>query len=214
MTTLATPISLTDIPQHVVLYDVSYELYKRLLGEVGEQHIRMNFDRGTLEIMSPLSKHEKWKKIIARMIELLSLERSIPVGSLGSTTFAHDELEKGLEPDECYYVQNEPAVRNKDRINLPEDPPPDLVVEIDITHRAVNREAIYAAMGVPEIWRFGRKRLESLHLNATGTYEPKPASRAFPFLQIADVERFLQMLPERSEHEMMLAWRDWLRRLP
>ena len=91
--------------QHVVLHDVSWDLYQHLLAEVGDGALRMTFDNGSLEIMSPLPKHELWKKRIGRMIEIVSLELDIPMESLGSTTFARQDLQKGLEPDECYYIQ-------------------------------------------------------------------------------------------------------------
>ena len=131
---------------------------------MGDQNRRLTYDSGELEIMSPLPEHEDWKKAIGGLVEILTLELDIPMRRLGSTTFRQKALQKGLEPDECYYIANEAAVRGKRRFDLRRDPPPDLVVEIDITHRAIDREKIYAAMGVPEIWRFDGRRLACLHL--------------------------------------------------
>src|SRR5215216_7161905 len=163
--TLAPDIpSLDDLPQHVLLQGISWEVYEALLRELGDQNLRLTYDSGELEIMSPIPEHESWKKLFARMIEIISLEMNIPMWPLGSTTFKQKNLKKGLEPDEGYYVANEAAVRWKKRLDLRRDPPPDLVVEIDITHRAVDREIIYAALGVPEIWRFDGRRLTCLHL--------------------------------------------------
>ena len=143
----AEPAASTSSP--IVLHDVSWELYESLLREIGDQHVLVTYDNGSMEIMSPLPEHEIWKGIIGRMIEALTEELNIPIASLGSTTFRRRDLAKGLEPDECYYIQHEAQVRNKKRLNLRSDPPPDLVIEIDISHRDLDRESIYAAMGVP-----------------------------------------------------------------
>ena len=157
----------TDLPAPgVLLTGVSWDLYEELLRVVGDRPIRMSYDRGDLEIMSPLPKHEKWKKIIGWMVEVLSMELDIPMEPLGSTTFRRNVLAKGLEPDECYYIANEAAVRNKDEIDLKKDPPPDLAIEIELTHRSVNRERIYAGLGVPGLWRFDGERADRLAADA------------------------------------------------
>jgi len=140
------------------------------------------------------------------------MERGIPIGSLGSTTFRRKDLAKGLEPDECYYIQHESAVRGKKRIELPADPPPDLAVEIDITHREIDRESIYAALGVPEIWVFDGQRLSAIVLSE-GKYRASETSAAFAFLQVADLERFIGMVEKTDETTVMRAFRDWIRGL-
>ena len=198
--------------EHFVLRNVGWELYEMLLKEIGDRPIHITFDQGDLELMSPLPEHERWKRTIGRLIELLSLERSIPIGSLGSTTFRRKDLAKGLEPDECYYIQHESAVRGKKRIELPADPPPDLAVEIDITHREIDRESIYAALGVPEIWVFDGQRLSAMVLRE-GKYRASETSAAFPFLKVADLERFIGMVEKTDETTVMRAFRDWVRGL-
>ena len=203
-------LSYESLPQHFVLEDVSWELYKTLLRETGHRNVRITYDRGRLELVSPLPKHEKWKSLIGRLIEVLSMELRLPVAALGSTTFKRKKLRKGLEPDECYYIANEAAVRSLDRIDLRKDPPPDLVVEIDVTYRAIKREVIYAAMGVPEVWKYDRRGLTFLKLDG-GKYRRVEASLWFPWLRPEDVERFLRMLPEKDQTSVVLAWRDWVR---
>jgi len=198
--------------EHFVLRNVGWELYEMLLKEIGDRPIHITFDQGSLELMSPLPEHERWKRTIGRLIELLSLERSIPIGSLGSTTFRRKDLAKGLEPDECYYIQHESAVRGKKRIELPDDPPPDLAVEIDITHREIDRESIYAALGVPEIWVFDGQRLSAMVLRE-GKYRASETSAAFPFLKVGDLERFIGMVEKTDETTVMRAFRDWVRGL-
>ena len=198
--------------EHFVLRNVGWELYEMLLKEIGDRPIHITFDQGSLELMSPLPEHERWKKLIGHLIAILALERGIPIGSLGSTTFRRKDLAKGLEPDECYYIQHESAVRGKKRIELPADPPPDLAVEIDITHREIDRESIYAALGVPEIWVFDGQRLSAMVLRE-GKYRASETSAAFPFLKVADLERFIGMVEKTDETTVMRAFRDWVRGL-
>jgi Uma2 family endonuclease len=207
MTATAAPISPAG-NQHLILHDVSWKLYTQLLREVGNRAIRMTFNEGELEIMSPLPEHEKYKKRIGRMIEIISLESNIPMEPLGSTTFALEDLLKGLEADECYYIQHSAEIRGKKRLNLTIDPPPDLAVEVDITSRSIRREPIYAALGVPEIWRFANSRLAILHLGAKGTYRTASRSKSFPFLPITSFESFLLRLEDEEQTSVLREFRD------
>ena len=159
--------------------------------------------------MSPLPEHEKVKKQIADMFAFLAVELDVPMCRLGSTTFRREDLAKGLEPDECYYIQNEPAVRGKRTIDLPDDPPPDLVVEVELTSWSIDRMAIYASLGVPEVWRWRADRLAFLHL-VDGQYRPAAMSLAFPWLASADVQRFVRVDTE-NETALLRSWRDWVR---
>jgi Uma2 family endonuclease len=201
--------SIGDV-QHIVLDDVSWELYEKLLREVGDRAIRMTYDEGRLEIMSPIAEHEDPKKVIARMIEMLTLELNMPMKSLGSTTFRRKDKAKGLEPDECYYFREEKKMRGRKRLDLRRDPPPELVVEIDITSRSIDREPIYAALGVPEIWRYDGRKLQCLQLH-DGDYAARKHSLAFPFLHPGDLEQFLRLLPDRGETAIMKAFVAWVR---
>jgi len=201
--------SLDDLPQYVLLQGISWEVYEALLREVGDQNKRLTYDSGELEIMSPLPEHEAWKKAIGGLVEILALELDIPMRRLGSTTFKQKTLQKGLEPDECYYVANEAAVRGKRRFDLRRDPPPDLVVEIDISPRAVDREAIHAAMGVPEVWRFDGTTLVAMELSG-GSYRPRPGSIAFPALDVARLMPFVEMFGVRGTTATRRAFRKWV----
>jgi Uma2 family endonuclease len=214
----------------VLLSGVSWELYEQLLHVVGDRPLRLTYDEGELEIMPPLRLHEKFKKLIGRMIEVLSLELRIPMECAGSTTFRRKRLAKGLEPDECYYIAHEAEVRSGEEFDLERDPPPDLVVEIDITHRPVNRKRIYAALGVPELWSFDGERLIALELvphavrdarGATSTnkaeirkrkYVPIKKSLAFPFLEVGELAQFLTLADEAGETAAIFAFQDWVRR--
>ena len=161
--------------------------------------------------MSPLPWHEKVKKLIGRMIELASLELMIPVSSLGSTTWKRRGLKKGLEADECYYVQHEHMIRGKKRVDLDRDPPPDLAVEVDITHHPFDRPSVYAALRVNEIWRYDGKRVTFLKLSNDGSYRPIDASEAIPALTPQVIDRFLAMFESTDETSLMRAFQEWLR---
>jgi Uma2 family endonuclease len=212
MPTKISRIRLED-QQHMVLHDVSWDLYKQLLREIGDRPIRMTFDNGSLEMMSPLPRHEKWGNRIGRMIEIISLELNLPIEPLGSTTFKSKRLKKGIEPDECYYVQNAEAVRGKDRFNLAVDPPPDLAVEVDITRRSIKREPIYRALGVRELWRFRNRQLSVLLLNSQKAYMPSTTSTAFPFLPMAIFESYLPRMEHEEQTAVLREFRDWVRTL-
>ena len=211
--TLAADIPL-DRQQHIVLDEIPWDLYEHLLEVVGDRPVRITYFRGRIEIMSPLYTHERWKKVIARLVEVLSLELNIPMASAGSTTFRRKDEEAGLEPDECYYVQHSAAVTGKDRLDLPADPPPDLAIEIDITRRSIPRQPIYAAFGVPELWRFDGKKLEFMNLDQGRRYQPVPQSLAFPFLRPADLQRFLDRIPAEDEFSVLRDFQQWVRTLP
>lgn len=212
--TLSSPQKSLVDQQHIVLDEVSWEFYEHLLDEVGDRPIRVTYDSGSLEIMAPLNVHEYWKKRIGQLIELMCLERDIKVIPAGSTTFKLEEKEKGLEPDECYYIQHADAIRYKDNLDLTIDPPPDLAVEIDITSRSIARQPIYAALGVPELWRFDGKQLGVLRLGPDGQYTAQDGSSVFPFLSMADFNQFLMRFAKEEHNAIVRAFRDWVVRLP
>ena len=194
----------------VVLHGVSWECYEMLLDQVEDQHIRINYDNGELEFMPPLPLHERWKTILRSLVEALAFELEIPLGMLGSTTFRRQAAAKGLEPDECYYIQHESLIRGKMELDLSVDPPPDLAIEIDITHSSIDREAIYAGLKVPEVWRFNADRLEFLHLTEAG-YSRRENSLAFAFLRRSELERFLMQWGTVDDMTFVRQFRDWVR---
>ena len=196
--------------QHFVLEDASWELYEKLLRDIGDRPIRVTYDQGRMEIMSPLPEHERPKRAIGRMIEMLAFETNLPMISLGSTTFRQKDKAKGLEPDECFYFRNEAKVRGRKRLDLRRDPPPELVVEIDVTSRSVPRQPIYASLGVPEIWRYDSARVQCLHL-ISGTYHPRKMSLVFPFLEPARLGQFLNELPDRDDTSILRGFTEWVR---
>src|SRR5262249_35357138 len=131
--------------------------------------------------------------------------------SYGSMTFKRRALKRGLEPDECYWIQNEPLMRHKDQVDLAVDPPPDLVIEIDWTRSALDRQSIYEAMRVPEVWRYNGQVLRVDLLGADGKYVEGQVSGAFPFLPISEVERFMGMRKTLAETDLARQFRAWVR---
>jgi Uma2 family endonuclease len=207
--TLASVDISPHVDQHIVFDDVSWDFYEHLLREVGNGAIRITYDRGRLEIMSPLPKHERWGEWIGRLIELMCLERSIPVESLGSTTFRNRAKRGGLEPDQCFYIANADRAREiNDAFDPATDPPPDLAVEIDITRRSIDREPIYAALRVPELWRFDGEHLTALHRSAKGKYVKRARSLSFPFLNVAEFERFVLRMNDKDQIRVLREFRE------
>lgn len=195
---------------HVTLRGIPWAGYVAFHDAVGERPVRVNYDDGVMEIMTISSEHESAKKRIAGLVEDLAIELSVEIAPRGSTTFRSERIRKALEPDECYYVANERKIRAKKKIDLRRDPPPDLVIEIDISYHEVDREAMYAEIGVPELWRFDGKRLAFFHLEA-GAWVAIARSASFPAVRPADLLRFLRMVPRRGEMAMRRAFREWVR---
>ncbi len=138
--------------QTVILHDISWDEFEAILVDLGESRgSRIAYDQGKLEIMTPLPEHEVNKIYVSNFVEILLEELDLEFCPLGSTTFKNQSMLKGIEPDSCFYIQNEAAIRGKNRLDLTIDPPPDLVLEIDLTNRS--HPEIYQSLGVPELWR-------------------------------------------------------------
>lgn len=209
-TLAAKPRPATD-GQRFVLYSVGWEGYQTLLKLVGDRPIRLTYDRGNLELRSPGCEHERQKSRLGFAVEAVAEELDIPLVAAGSTTFHREDKDRGLEPDECYYLTSAGRVHDWNHVNLAIDPPPDLAIEIEITRSALDRQGIYAALGIPEVWRFDGTALVVLLLRAEGTYAPSETSAAFPFLPMAEVARFLREHDPRNDTRWGRAFREWVR---
>src|ERR1043165_7403532 len=198
--------------QRVTLYNVRWETYERLLADLQDSSApRLTYDRGTLEIMSPSSEHERYNRTAAQIVEELAVEMNINVDSLGSTTFRREDIDRGFEPDSCFYIQNAASVRGKKRINLSVDPPPDLVIEIDITNPSLDKFPIFAQAGVPEVWRFDGSRLAIYELSG-GEYRERDTSIAFP-AAAGDITAFIKESEVMDRPEWVRKLRVWARGL-
>lgn len=194
-----------------VLHGVSWQFYEACLAELGDRNIRLTYDRGTLEFMTPSQRHDRSKRLLARLLEALTEELGIEIGSYGSTTWRREDLQLGLEPDECYYIEHEPQVRGRETIDLAVDPPPDLAIEVEVTRRVVDRLGIYAALGVREIWRHAGDRFQVLALGHDGQYRESDRSPSFPFLPIDELNGFLARRNEQGETTWIRSFREWVR---
>jgi Uma2 family endonuclease len=194
--------------QHIVLRDVSWKSYQ-LIGEAlgARRGLRITFDRGVLEIMAKSRLHEKLSLLLAQIIIILCQELRIPRDSAGSTTLDREDLERGIEPDQCFYLINEPRIRGREQIDLAVDPPPDLAVEIDVSRSSIGRLAIYAAIGIPEAWRFDGKKLEIRQLGADGKYVLVAASRYFPNIPVVEMQSVLERWDEADEESLLQVFR-------
>ncbi len=199
-------------PRHgVVLHAVSWSTYQSLIHDLGDDPgKRLTYDQGNLEIMVPLPPHERYKSRLSRIVEVTTEETATEIASLGSTTWSRNDLQRGLEPDACFYIQHEQAIRSKEEIDLTVDPPPDLAIEVDNTYSSLNRLAIYAALGVPEVWRFDGETL-TLYRLEEGQYVIQETSTALPLLSQADILRFLQASQTMGETSWVRAFRQWVR---
>lgn len=195
---------------HLVLRGVSWELYEALRAIDANYHIRMTYDQGTLEMMSPSEGHEETAALIGRMIETLTEELGIPLRSRRSTTWKRHDLELALEADECYYIKNFAAVAGRRTVDLQVDPPPDLAVESEYSRNIVAKLPIYASLGIPEIWRSDGAAIIALHLE-DGQYQAKEFSWNLPFLRVADLSPFLLRLEGADETAWIRTFRAWVR---
>ena len=194
----------------VVLRGVSWTTYRALSQDLeSEPGRRLTYSQGMLEIMVPLPPHEVYKKLMGRLVEVITEETETEIRSLGSTTWRRDDLRKGLEADECYYIQHEQAVRGKAEIDLTIDPPPDLAIEVDNTSSSMNRMEIYAALAVPEVWRYDGATL-TIECLVDGVYVAQEASAVLP-VQRGDILRFLQVSQTMGETSWVREFRRWVR---
>jgi Uma2 family endonuclease len=205
------PATSTDTEQRFVLYNVGWHGYETMLQLVGDRPIRLTYDRGNLELMWPSPKHEKSKRLHDILIQAIVEELEIPCFGAVSTTWRREDLDRGLEPDECYYFFDHAEQYQDKEIDLSVDPPPDLAIEIDITRSSLDRQAIYAALGVPELWRFHGESLRVSRLRADGTYEACATSPAFPFLPIDEVVRLLKQGATMDHSRWGRMVREWIR---
>jgi Uma2 family endonuclease len=195
--------------QQLLLEDVSWQQLESILGELGESRAaRLSYSNGLLEIMVPLPEHEKAKEIIGDMVKILLEERQIAFEPLGSTTLKNERMNQAVEPDACFYIQNQAAVIGKNRLDMSVDPPPDLAIEIDLTSRTQLDN--YQILGVPELWRYARRGLQINVLQA-GRYVESDFSPTFPGIPIVElVNRYVQQSQVSGRTQAIQAFRSWV----
>jgi Uma2 family endonuclease len=199
--------------QRVILSNVSWQTFEQLLKELGDKRAtRLAYNEGLLEIMSPLGPHENSNRFIESLIGAIADELNLNLKRFGSLTLKREKKLKGAEPDSCYYLQNEPLVRSKQEIDLDNDPPPDLVLEIDITSGSLDKRPIYVAIGVPELWRYNGNKLEVFVLQPSSQdYQQVNQSPTFPWMPLDVIPRFIRQSLVDGETATLRAFRAWVR---
>jgi Uma2 family endonuclease len=199
--------------QIVVLSPVSWETYQSLTADLSEtSSVRLTYEGGVLEIMSPSAEHEMWNRQIERLIGIALLETGTNGRFLGSTTFKHPEESCGFEPDSCYYIQRFSQVKGLQKIDLSQHPAPDLVVEINVSQPLKSdRTGLFARLGIPEIWYFSDNQLKILHLSQ-GAYQERDRSLALPILTAQVLNEFLERLFETEDISLFQDFQSWVRK--
>jgi Uma2 family endonuclease len=203
-----------EAERRIVLRNIRWETYEAILTDHESASApRFTYDRGELEIMSPMMLHEVANRSLARLVDLVLVEQVADWLNLGSTTIVCKERQRGFEPDTCFYIQSELDTRESRNIDLERDPPPDLVIEVAFTTPHVNRLGVIAALGVPEVWRYDGRRMDVLTLEQV-SYVPSERSLAIPSIFATDVSA--QMLDVFDIGH--LAWtrrvQAWVKSLP
>lgn len=193
----------------LMLDNVSWEEYEQLLEDLGDDYaVNIFYDRGRLKIMSPSSSHEMYAELIQDMARMIAYRMDIDLESRGSTTFKR-KRQRGAEPDTCFYIQNASRIIGIRRIDLATDPPPDVVVEIDVSHDSTDKFDFYASIGVPEIWRYDERRAQIFHLQ-NQTFIEMPSSLVFPLLTADALTRFLDQSKTEGQSATLKSFREWL----
>ncbi len=196
--------------QRIILTDVTWLKFEEILLELGEKRAsRVAYSQNNLEIIMPFPEHEFDKEIIGYMVKILLEELEIERECYGSTTFKNKDMAAGIEPDNCFYIQNYRSMIGKRRLDLTVDPPPDLAIEVDVISKT--QLSAYKALGVPELWQFAQGSLKINVLQA-GEYVESDSSPTFPdFPIIEGVDRFVKMSLTEGSSAALRAFRKWVR---
>ena len=209
MATVLEPEKHVRAEERFVLRGVDWNVYDGIVRALGDHPTRVTYDGRNLEFMSPLPVHEFYTRMFDRLLVLLASKLRLPMRTGGSMTFRREEIARGLEPDNCYWIQSEAAIRGKLEINPAVDPPPDLAIEIEISRSAIDRLAIYAKLGIPEVWRFDGESLRVHCRQSDGVYVECRTSRCLPELPVCDMVPFLQPDDETDDTargDQFVAW--------
>jgi len=199
---------------HAILPNISWQTFETILTEMGNHRTtRLAYDMGILEIMTPLMPHEHNNRLLEHLVFALAQELNLNLKSTGSLTCKRQDLAKGVEPDSSFYIQNEPIMRNKQNLDLTQDPPPDLVIEVDYTSASIDKLPIYLALGVPEVWRYDYPVMQ-IYQMCEGIYIPCDVSPTFANLPLTiEIPHFLAQSWEIGEIPMIEAFREWVRQI-
>ncbi len=198
--------------QRFMLWNLGWDAYEKIVEALNEQHVRSTYDRGDLELMSPLPIHETIKVWFGQLLFVLAEELDFPIRSIAHTTLRRRDRDRGLEPDDCFYLASFAKVADWGTLNLKRDPPPDLALEIDITTSCLDRMGVYAGLRIPEVWRFDGEEWHVHLLGKKRKYQESPVSAALPYLPISEIMPLLQQsLYAGDDRERVRILRRWAR---
>ena len=198
-------------PGHrIILHNISWQEFEEILTELGENRAsRLAYYQGNLEIKMPLPKHEVAKVIIGDLVKIILEELEIDCECFGSTTFKRQDMNSGIEPDDSFYIKNHVQMIGKEKIDLNIDPPPDLVIEIDVTSKT--QLDAYLALAVPEVWRYENDKLQ-INIWQDGKYIESKVSPNFPDLQIAEIiPQFVEESRILGRSPTLRKFRQWVK---
>ena len=203
----------TAIPgeTRVLLENITWQTFKTMLAEMGSERAnKISYRQGNIEVMTPLKPHENSNRLIEVFVGVLCEELGLEVNRVGSLTLTRDDLEYGAEPDSSYYIQNELLVREKENIDLAFDPPPDLVLEVEYSRPKIDKFKLYAAMGIPEFWRYNGTTLR-VYILANGQYSETQTSPTFAVIPIKEIPRFIEESKKIGQIAVTRAFRTWVK---
>lgn len=203
----------TAIPgeTRVLLENITWQTFKTMLAEMGSERAnKISYRQGNIEIMTPQKPHESSNRLIEVFVGVLCEELGLEVNRVGSLTLTRDDLEYGAEPDSSYYIQNELLVREKENIDLAFDPPPDLVLEVEYSRPKIDKFKLYAAMGIPEFWRYNGTTLR-VYILANGQYSETQTSPTFAAIPIKEIPRFIEESKKIGQIAVTRAFRTWVK---
>lgn len=205
------PIAKPIGEKRVVFQNLDWQRYQMMQQAIGERRVvRLTYDQGVLEVTMPLEDHEFAVRMMELFIRVMVVELGMKLKTMGSTTLERARLDRSAEPDNAYYIQNQASVAGRN-VDLEQDPPPDLVVEVDITHTDINKLRLYASMGVPEFWRYNGETWRIYQLQGE-LYEEAETSSTFPLIPKTKLYEFLAQA-RQDEVAAEIALRNWVRSL-
>lgn len=199
------------VAEQRLLTNTNWDGYVAIREALKESQVRLTFDRGRLELVTLSRKHERILGTLRCLLETMLLETNTSCELGGSMTFQRSDMERGLEPDACYWIANSKALAGRDDYIPMQDPPPDLVLEVDVSSSSLDRMAMFGSMGVPEVWRYADSQgLSFYRLTESGSYAQCEHSPAFPFLSSALLAQFIALREAKDTIAVIREFKAWL----
>ncbi|MCY3011577.1 MAG: Uma2 family endonuclease [Planctomycetota bacterium] len=196
----------TEPENRMVLDNVAWETYVALADQRSGSVPRMTYDNGVLEMMSPKREHESIGRIIGRIVETYSELMDIEIISVASVTVKRSDLSKAFEADESYYVTHAAQLLGKNDMDFEVDPPPDLVIEVELTSSTIKKMQLFAAMHVLEVWRHDGESLQMYRL-LDGAYQGIESSLQLPGLTAQRINETLAQRDSIGETKLIQGFR-------